>query len=49
MGDRALEQKPGADPDIGFSEEEYAVVLDDDQRQLIENQDMSEIDRARKR
>ena len=47
MGDRALEQKPDAEPDIGFSEEVEAVVWDDDQRQLVENQDMTEIDRAR--
>ena len=47
MGDRALEQKPDAEPDIGFSEEAEAVVWDDDQRQLVENQDMTEIDRAR--
>ena len=46
MGDRALEQGPDAEPDIGFSEEAEAV-WDDDQRQLVENQDMTEIDRAR--
>ena len=47
MGDRALEQKPGAEPDIGFSEEAEGIVWDDDQRQLVENQDMNEIEKAR--
>ena len=50
IGDRDLGQKPGVTPDTGFSEEEADdIVWDDDQRQLIENQDMTEIERARTR
>jgi hypothetical protein len=49
IGDRGLAQKPGVTPDTGFSEEESEdIVWDDDQRQLIENQDMNEIERARR-
>ena len=48
IGDRALERKPGETPDTGFSEEDEALVWDDDQRQLVENQDMNEIEKARK-
>ena len=47
IGDRDLAKKPGEPPDTGFSEEDEAVVWDDDQRQLVENQDMNEIEKAR--
>ena len=47
IGDRDLAQKPGFTPDTGFSEEGEAIVWDDDQRQLVENQDMSEIEKLR--
>ena len=47
IGDRDLAQKPGETPDTGFSEEDETIVWDDDQRQLIENQDMDEIEKAR--
>ena len=30
IGDRALERKPGETPDTGFSEEDEALVWDDD-------------------
>lgn len=50
IGDRDLEQKPGVAPDTGFAEEKGEdIVWDDDQRQLIENQDMSEIERPRRK
>lgn len=48
MGDRDLAKKPGETPETGFSEDE-AIVWDDDQRQLVENQDMNEIERAREK
>jgi hypothetical protein len=47
IGDRDLARKPGETPDIGFSEADEAIVWDDDQRQLVENQDMNEIEKAR--
>lgn len=47
IGDRELDKKPGETPDTGFSEEDEAIVWDDDQRQLVENQDMNEIEKAR--
>ena len=49
IGDRDLARKPGETPDTGFSEEDEAIVWDEDQRQLVENQDMSEIEKARKK
>ena len=49
LGDEALRQKPGVAPDTGFSEEDEAIVWDDDQRQLVENQDMNEIEKAREK
>lgn len=44
MGDRDLAKKPGPAPQSGETEE--VAVWDDDQRQLVENQDMSEIEKA---
>jgi len=44
MGDRELAKKPGQTPDI--ANEGEGLVWDDDQRQLVENQDMSEIEKA---
>lgn len=47
MGDRELAKKPGQTPDV--ANEGEGVVWDDDQRQLVENQDMSEIEKAEER
>lgn len=47
IGDRELDKKPGETSDTGFSEEDEAIVWDDDQHQLVENQDMNEIEKAR--
>ena len=44
VGDRALARKPGKVPEIENDGE--GVVWDDDQRQLAENQDMTEIEKA---
>jgi hypothetical protein len=44
MGDRALGQKPGKTP--GTANTDVGIIWDDDQRQLAENQDMSEIEKA---
>ena len=49
IGDRDLAKKPGETPDTGFSEEDEAIVWDDDQRQLVENQDMNEIEKVREK
>jgi hypothetical protein len=49
MGDRELEKKPGESPGSGFSEESEGIVWDDDQRQLVENQDMNEIEKAERK
>ena len=48
IGERDLARKPGETPDLGLSEEDEALVWDDDQRQLVENQDMNAIEKARK-
>ena len=47
IGDRDLAKKPGPSPDVETDGE--GVVWDDDQRQLVENQDMSEIEKAREK
>ena len=47
-GDRALAKKPGQTPRRSGGEGEGAV-WDDDQRQLVENQDMNEIEKAEKK
>ena len=47
IGDRDLAKKSGETPDTGFSEADEAIIWDDDQRQLVENQDMNEIEKAR--
>ena len=44
MGDRELAKKKGETPDIANTGE--GVEWDDDQRQLVENQDMNEIEKA---
>ncbi len=50
MGDEELQRKPGETPGTGFAEEMAEdIVWDDDQRQLVENQDMNEIERARRK
>ena len=49
IGDRDLAKKPGETPDTGFSEEDEAIICDDDQRQLVENQDMNEIEKVREK
>jgi hypothetical protein len=45
MGDRELARKPGPAPDVANDGE--GVIWDEDQRQLAENQDMSEIEKVR--
>jgi len=47
MGDRDLAKKPGETPEVENDGE--GVVWDDDQRQLVENQDMNEIEKARRK
>ena len=47
LGDRDLANKQGETPDTGFSEADEAIIGDDAQRQLVENQDMNEIEKAR--
>jgi hypothetical protein len=47
MGDRELSKKPGQTPDV--ENEGEGVVWDEDQRQLVENQDMSEIEKAQRK
>ena len=49
MGDREEEKKPGESSGTGFSEEREGIVWDDDQRQLVENQDMNEIEKAERK
>ena len=49
LGDRDLARKPGETPDTGFSEADEAIIWDDDQRQLVENQDMNEIEKVREK
>ena len=44
MGDRELARKPGKTP--GTANTGEGIIWDDDQRQLAENQDMSEIEKA---
>ena len=44
MGDRELGQKPGKTP--GTENTGDGITWDDDQRQLAENQDMNEIEKA---
>lgn len=44
VGDRDLAKKPGPTPQTGDDDE--GAIWDDDQRQLAENQDMSEIEKA---
>lgn len=44
IGDRELAKKPGRGPKAGIPAE--GAIWDDDQRQLVENQDMSEIEKA---
>jgi hypothetical protein len=44
MGDRELGQKPGKTP--GNENTGDGIIWDDDQRQLAENQDMNEIEKA---
>jgi hypothetical protein len=46
IGDRDLAKKPGQTPDV--ENEGDGVVWDDDQRQLVENQDMNEIEKAQR-
>ena len=46
MGDRELAKKPGHKPAV--ENDGDGVVWDEDQRQLIENQDMDEIEKARR-
>ena len=47
MGDRELARKPGPAPDV--ENEGEGVTWDEDQRQLVENQDMSEIEKAERK
>jgi hypothetical protein len=47
VGDRELAKKPGKTPEIENTEE--GAVWDDDQRQLVENQDMTEIEKAERK
>ena len=47
VGHRALARKPGKVPEIENDGE--SVVWDDDQRQLVENQDMTEIEKAERK
>jgi len=44
IGDRELAKKPGQAPEV--ENDGDGVVWDEDQRQLVENQDMSEIEKA---
>ncbi len=50
MGDRDLAKKPGETPQRrpAGTTEDTGPVWDEDQRQLIENQDASEIERSRR-
>jgi hypothetical protein len=47
IGDRDLAKKPGQTPAVENDGE--GVVWDEDQRQLVENQDMNEIEKAERR
>ncbi len=47
MGDRALAKKPGETPPI--ENDGDGLVWDEDQRQLVENQDMNEIEKAERK
>ena len=47
MGDRELAKKPGETPGVANTGD--SLEWDDDQRQLVENQDMNEIEKAEKR
>jgi hypothetical protein len=47
IGDRDLAQKPGPTPAVENDGE--GMEWDDDQRQLVENQDMSEIEKLEDR
>lgn len=49
MGDRELAKKPGETPPPKDGTESDGVTWDDDQQALIENQDMSEIERLRRK
>jgi hypothetical protein len=49
MGDRELAKKPGEAPRPRDGTESEGVTWDDDQQALIENQDMSEIERLRRK
>ena len=44
-GDRELNKKPGETPDVENTGNDD-VIWDEDQRQLVENQDMNEIEKA---
>jgi hypothetical protein len=45
IGDHDLAKKPGPPPDVDNGGE--GAVWDEDQRQLVENQDMTEFEKAR--
>ena len=47
VGDRDLAKKPGKIPETENDGED--AVWDDDQRQLVENQDMTEIEKAERK
>ena len=47
IGDRELAKKPGETP--GAENTGEGVVWDEDQRQLVENQDMNEIEKAERK
>ena len=47
VGDCELAKKPGKTPETENTEE--GAVWDDDQRQLVENQDMTEIEKAERK
>jgi hypothetical protein len=49
MGDRELAKKPGTAPPPRDGTESEGTTWDDDQQALIENQDMSEIERLREK
>lgn len=48
MGDRSLSKKPGETPAVENGGDDD-IIWDDDQRQLVENQDMSEIEKAERK
>ena len=48
MGDRDLAKKPGETPEVENDADDDSI-WDDDQRQLVENQDMSEIEKAERK